>query len=56
MDNEEEYLQEKINRATPHWTGVDTQEYINKVRGREMEEEQRKRGSPHETPSRTLRR
>lgn len=40
MDNEE-YLNEKIKRATPHWTGVDTQEYINEIRGREMNEKQR---------------
>lgn len=29
------YLQEKINQATPRWRGVDTQRFMDEVRGRE---------------------
>jgi len=34
-EEEQEYLQEKINQATPRWRGVNTQKFMDEVRGRE---------------------
>ena len=40
MFDEDKYLEEKIKQATPNWSGVDADSFMDEIRGREPEDEE----------------